>query len=318
MLMPPLNTFPAFLLFLVFLMPGAANSSGKTTQTSIIEKAISLGLAENNQWLYLNHYRIKPITGIQESYIDDPNFFISPEGKYSAKKELIASLQVFFNPESRNKKNEYYRCRYQARYDWLNNKLSLNIPFDIDNNCPQFQLWYEAINPGSITLIYPTSYINSPSSMFGHTLLRVDPPANQQHADLVSWAINFGANINNDTEQDIFYAYRGLAGGYPGQFVVMPYHKKVKEYSKIENRDIWEYKLNLSQSETQFMVLHLWEINSSNFDYYYLDENCSFRLLELLDVARPNLHLSRSFPGSAIPNDTVRSIVESNLVESKK
>lgn len=313
---PPFVLLVFFLLHLVF--PAAANSSAEIQYEAIIYTAKKLGLANNDQWLYLNHYRNKPITGTQESYIDDPGFFISPKGKHSAEKELTATIQAFLKPESKNAKGEYYRCRYPARYQWLNQKLSLNIPFDSESLCAQFNQWYAAINPGSVTLIYPTSYINSPSSMFGHTLLRIDPPADQQQADLVSWAINFGADVGPNSEQDLFYAYRGLAGGYPGQFVVMPYHKKVKEYSQIENRDIWEYKLNLSPEETRFMVLHLWEINSSNFDYYYLDENCSFRLMELLDVARPGLHLSRAFPVFAIPNDTVRIVVENNLVESKK
>ena len=300
------------------VFPAAANSSAEIQQEPVINTAKKLGLANKDQWLYLIHYRDKPVTGSQESYVDDPGFFISANGKHSAEKELTATIRAFLKPESKTPKGEYYRCRYPARYQWLNQQLNLNIPFDSENLCIKFNQWYSAINPGSVTLIYPTSYINSPSSMFGHTLLRIDPPADQQQADLVSWAINFGADVGPNSEQDLFYAYRGLAGGYPGQFVVMPYHKKVKEYSKIENRDIWEYKLNLSPEETQFMMLHLWEVNNSNFDYYYLDENCSFRLMELLDVARPGLHLSRAFPVFAIPNDTVRIVVENNLVESKK
>ncbi|MBL4608143.1 MAG: DUF4105 domain-containing protein, partial [Pseudomonadales bacterium] len=314
----PLPCFSLFVLLLPLVFLCAASASDLQLQESTLNTARKLNLSNQDQWLYLNHYRNKPTTGKQESYIDDPEFFISPEGKYSSDKELSATINVFLNPESKNPKGEYYRCRYQARYQWLKQKLNLDIPFDIETRCALFNQWYSAINPGSVTLIYPTSYINSPSSMFGHTLLRIDPPSSQQQADLISWAINFGADVGANSEQDLFYAYKGLAGGYPGQFVIMPYHKKVKEYSKIENRDIWEYRLNLSQKETEFMVLHLWEINNSNFDYYYLDENCSFRLMELLDVARPSLHVSRAFPIIAIPNDTVRIVVESKLVKSKK
>ena len=32
-----------------------------------------------------------------------------------------------------------------------------------------------------------------------------------------------------------------------------------------------------------------------NFDYYYFDENCSYRLLELLEVARPGTELTDEF-----------------------
>ena len=292
--------------------------STSTRLNTVIEKAQALSLAQQDEWLYLNHYRIKPLNGKIESYIDDPDFFLAERGKFSPEDELKVTLELFLSPMTKNDKGEFYRCRYQARYEWLDTQLNLGIPFEISQHCRDFSQWYSALNPGGLTLIYPSSYINSPSSMFGHTLLRIDPPAAQNRADLISYAINFGANLGEDSGQDLFFAYRGLAGGYPGQFVVMPYHKKVKEYSKMENRDIWEYKLNLTTEETRRFVLHLWEVNKSNFDYYYIDENCSFRLLEMLDVARPGTHLSRAFPVTAIPNETVRIIADKGLVASTK
>ncbi|HBT56962.1 MAG TPA: hypothetical protein DEA92_07500, partial [Pseudomonas sp.] len=50
------------------------------------------------------------------------------------------------------------------------------------------------------------------------------------------------------------------------------------------------------------------------FDYYFFDENCSFRLLELLEVARPSLRLTDQFPLTAIPADTVRAVREAGLI----
>ena len=326
--MQPQHSFVyRYSLFLIFLLLALFASStyaatptdqSKLRLSEVIKKAKILSLAKQDQWLYLNHYRVKPFNGKIESYIDDPDFFIASDGKFSPESELKTTLEIFHTPMAKNSKGDFYRCRYQARYEWLDAQLNLNIPFNISQYCNDFSQWYKALNPGGLTLIYPGSYINSPSSMFGHTLLRIDPPSTQESADLISYAINFGANLGDDTEQDLFFAYRGLAGGYPGQFVVMPYHKKVKEYSKMENRDIWEYKLNLTTEETRRFVLHLWEVSNSNFDYYYIDENCSFRLLEMLDVARQGMHLSRAFPVTAIPNDTVRIIVEKGLVASTK
>ena len=37
------------------------------------------------------------------------------------------------------------------------------------------------------------------------------------------------------------------------------------------------------------MLKHLWELQGIAFDYYYFDENCSWQLLGLLEVARPSL-----------------------------
>jgi hypothetical protein len=37
-----------------------------------------------------------------------------------------------------------------------------------------------------------------------------------------------------------------------GEYSLMPYYRKVKEYGDFESRDLWEYELNLSPEETRF------------------------------------------------------------------
>jgi hypothetical protein len=63
------------------------------------------------------------------------------------------------------------------------------------------------------------------------------------------------------------------------------------------------------------MVEHVWELKQIQFDYFFFDENCSYRLLELLQVARPSLRLTEQFPLTAIPTDTVKAVKEAGLVE---
>ena len=90
-------------------------------------------------------------------------------------------------------------------------------------------------------------------------------------------------------QRGVNYAFKGLFGGYQGRFSIAPYYVAVKTYGDIENRDIWEYGLNLTQEETSQMLRHVWEMRSAWFDYYFLDENCSYHLLSLLETARPGL-----------------------------
>ncbi len=63
------------------------------------------------------------------------------------------------------------------------------------------------------------------------------------------------------------------------------------------------------------MVEHVWELKQIQFDYFFFDENCSYRLLELLQVARPGLRLTEQFPLTAIPTDTVKAVKDAGLVE---
>ncbi|MFA7822111.1 Lnb N-terminal periplasmic domain-containing protein [Aeromonas dhakensis] len=182
-------------------------------------------------------------------------------------------------------------------------------------DCAEYRRWLADINPHSTVLVFPAAYLNSPSSMFGHTLLRIDQADVDSHnTALLSYALNFGAFIEGD-DNSILYAWRGLMGGYPGLFALVPYRDKLSEYNRLENRDLWEYRLNLTPEETTRMVEHVWELKQIRFDYFFFDENCSYRLLELLEIARPGIELTEHFPLTAIPTDTVRAVKDAGLIE---
>jgi hypothetical protein len=154
--------------------------------------------------------------------------------------------------------------------------------------------------------------MGNPSSMFGHTLLRIDPDKHQD-LNLVSYAVNYAATV---TEQSSWsFAWKGLTGQYPGEYSILPYYRKVKEYGDFESRDLWEYELNLSPQETQFIVQHLWEMQNVSFPYYFISDNCAYRLLGLIDLVRPEANLQAEFKRVAIPVETLKSIQAKGLVK---
>jgi hypothetical protein len=85
---------------------------------------------------------------------------------------------------------------------------------------------------------------------------------------------------------------------------------KVREYGDLENRDLWEYQLDFSAEEVERVLQHAWELLPVYFDYYFFDENCSYHLLGLLQVARPELELTAPFRFWALPIDSVRVLTE--------
>src|SRR5690606_31123195 len=135
---------------------------------------------------------------------------------------------------------------------WLREQLALtDLPAV---TCAEYAAWYADIDPHSTVLVFPDAYLNSPSSMFGHTLLRIDSPDMQDNGTaLLSYALNFGAMVEQ-MDNSMLYAWKGLAGGYPGQFSLLPYRDKISEYSSLENRDLWEYRLDLTPEETGRLV----------------------------------------------------------------
>ncbi len=265
-------------------------------------------LYQDPAWLNLGHYHPDRFGSGYTSQADDPDFFLSPEGKHSPRDELEATLAAIKAPGSGD---QHARCRFPARAEFLQDRLNLALP---DLDCPAYEEWTSTLNTETVTLVFAASYLNSPSSMFGHTFLRLDPPQEDDSTNLllastISYAADAAAH-----DSEISFAYKGIFGGYPGITTIQPYYEKIRLYTDIEHRDLWEYRLNLNATEVDRLLAHAWEIRDRNFDYYFFDENCAYRLLALIDVARPGTNLLGKVTTHAIPSDTVRWVVDKDLV----
>ncbi len=298
--------------FLGGLAASLALTTAVFADTSDVDPKQLSELAASSEWLALGHYHSNRFTSGHTSQADDPSFFLSERGKTDPKAELRATVQALTQPVTGDH-NSHPRCEFPARDRWLQSRLDLEVP-EVD--CSEFEAWKSELNTESVTLVFAASYLNSPSSMFGHTFLRLDPPKNDGETNLLlANTISYAADAA-ERDSEILFAYRGIFGGYPGITSVRPYYEMVRLYSDIENRDLWEYHLNLTTAEVEQMLAHAWEIRDRNFDYYFFDENCSYRLLALIDVARPGTDLLDEVSTHAIPTDTVRWVMKHDLVES--
>jgi len=305
--MPALN-LASFLIVLALLLPMAPVHAADDAWS----QAQALELWQRDEWRKLVHYKPGSWPGRWKSQSDDPRFFLSADGASDPRAELRATLEAFAAPAGEG--NQHAQCRFVARLAWLRRELALGALPQPD--CAEYREFRGLVQATRAVLVFPSYYLNSPSSMFGHTLLRLDSGVADGGAEYLSFAANFGALVNPD-DNGLFYAFRGLTGGYRGQFSVDQYYKKIREYNHDENRDIWEYPLNLSEEETGRLIEHLWELRHINFAYYFFDENCSYRILELLEVARPGLDLTGDFTVTAIPIDTVRAVQHAGLIDGK-
>ena len=306
-------TFLSLCLVLFTSFTHASSTSGSVQSLSeFLHKAESMKLWQQKHWHALMHYHpVNFASGGYRSYVDDDAFFYSDKGDVNAKEELLATIKAMFSREDTG--NEHAQCRFVSRIAWIVEQLGASKKDLPKVACVDYEQWRDQVNAHSVSLVFPASALNSPSSMFGHTLLRFDPEDVKQGTDWLSYALNFGANIDGG-DNSIFFAYRGIAGGYPGVYNMMRYFEKIKEYNRMENRDMWEYQLDFTPEEVNIMLQHVWELKDINFDYYFIDENCAFRLLELMELVRPELTLTSQFELSAIPNNTVRAVVESGIV----
>ncbi len=251
-------------------------------------------LSKKRYWKQLLHFRDG------KSEIDSSSFFLSPKGKTDAKAELEATINAIYH-------DKRVFCQFPARVKWLYE----NIPeLTGYQECKALENLIDSYQASKALLIFPTAHINSPASMFGHTFLRLD---DKKGLALTANAINYAAKTTETN--GLVFAYQGLFGGYEGRYSVLPYYKKIKEYNNLERRDIWEYTLNLNSEELRRLLTHLYELREVYADYFFFTENCSYNLLWLLEVARPNRQLVEQFTIKAIPIDTIRAVKEAGFIE---
>ena len=243
-----------------------------------------------------------------QSLIDDPAFFLSPHGPTNPTAELTATIEAF-SQKPNTLGDDSPQCRFLGRYRWLQRNAPEVAKKFVSQDCTAWEKLIARVRPHSVTLVFPDGYLNSPASMFGHTLLRIDQTDPQP---LRSFAVNYAAQTNE--ENGITYAFNGLTGRYKGYYSLMPYPEKLQEYQFGEQRDIWEYQIKLNPLESEVMLEHIWDLQGIYANYYFLDRNCSYQLLALIEVARPDLDLLNGWGPSVMPIDTIRRLENASLV----
>ncbi|WP_228156394.1 Lnb N-terminal periplasmic domain-containing protein [Arcobacter caeni] len=281
---------------LTFLFSTLCFSS--STTDSFIEQT---KLYENPYWSKLLHYT----NG--KSEIDSDNFFISKDGKTDLKKELFETINSLENAQNN------VLCRFPLRVKWLKENIPSLEKDIVTYPCTELDEYISSVDAKYVTMVFPTAHINSPASMYGHTFLRV---SSNEDTPLISNAINFAAKTD-DTNGFIF-AYKGLFGEYEGRYSILPYYEKIKEYNNLEQRDIWEYDLDLTQEQIDRLVLHAFELKDSYSDYFFFKENCSYNILWLLEVARNDLDLVSYFTFKTVPLDSIKILKSYNLIKDSK
>ena len=299
---------PALFLSLFFLFPASSfpiAPEAELKRLELIKLVSEKELWKEPDWTRLLYYE-KNIFGRFRGTSVKGEFYLSKWGKINPKLELEAVVNGFF---FEGPADDGPQCRFPQRTSWLRENLSLGpsefpVPF-----CPSFEEWRKIFDVESVSLLFAAGYLNNPSTLYGHTFLRLHTKGSAG-ADLLDYTVNYAANAGDDG--GIFFALKGLVGAYPGQFSTMPYYLKIQEYHNLENRDLWEFPLNLKRVEIDRLMRHAWELGKAAFPYRFFTRNCSWQLLPLLDISKPELDLSSKFHFQVIPSDTAKAIISAS------
>ncbi|MGL1901202.1 MAG: DUF4105 domain-containing protein [Fibrobacterales bacterium] len=310
-----LRVLIAFCIVPLYSSPMGYNE-GIDPVNSYLNRAHELDLSNHPDWHKLIHYSMNGSEYTSE--IDDPAFFLSAKGKKSPEDELNATLLAFFAPHSRDsisteKGNVHPLVQYPARYRFLNTNLGFDIRHLPDVDAAPFKKWLKVLSPNALSLVFSSAYMNNPSSMVGHLFLKVtsdviDPGGGSP----MEYGIDFSADVG--TAPGIAYIYKGIFGYYKGQFHLYNYKTFIDRYLNMEQRDLWEYKLKLSNDQLIYLFEHLWEIAGSWKDYYFFTENCAYNILALLQVTQPQRNYTEHKNWVSTPIEAIQILLADSIV----
>jgi hypothetical protein len=300
----------ALLLLFLLSAPAAApaNAPDPAYLPELLAKARAENVAAELGWLRLGHWR-RGLFGLR-SEADGGTFFRAKGGKTDPAAELEATLAGFFDATPVADELDDAQCRFPARLRYLSDRLGIDAARLPPRACPKRDAFLARVAPQAATLVFSSYYLNNPTSAFGHTLLRLDKAGGARAGrsfELLDYGVDYAATV--DTGNALLYAVKGLTGLFKGEFKHYAYYYKIRQYADAESRDLWEYDLALTQPEVELLARHLWELGGTWFDYWYLDENCSYHVLGAIDAAAPRLDLISNVGRFVVlPSDTVHAL----------
>ncbi|MBK7005021.1 MAG: DUF4105 domain-containing protein [Burkholderiales bacterium] len=261
-------------------------------------------LATSPVWLNLLHYKRHPLTGQVRSLADDPAFFAAADGARNAQAELDATLARFFEDISETPTTQSAQCRYRARFVWLSAQLGFDERLP-RANCARFDTWRAAMNPQGLTLIYASAYLNSPASMYGHTMFRVDQAGQRPSTETLAYTLSYAADGDSNDGLGIGFSQRAHGPGPRPllQHTVLPAGARVQRPGKPRHLGIPARPVCAGDRHGACARL---ELGPVRFDYFFFDENCSYHILAA-GRGTPPLQLTDQFVWHTIPIDTVKA-----------
>ncbi len=245
-----------------------------------------------------------------QSSLDNPRFFLAPTGHQDAHAELIAMLEAMQAGDADA------LCRFVARVHYLQGELAkMGIDSGVSGDeCADFQAFAKSLNAKHLSLVFAEEHPNKIASAFAHVLMRAD---DDQRQDTQAMAINY--TVQSDSRDPIIRStLKSLVGGYPGVMEIMPFSKKAEDYLVKDERDLWQFELDLTSEEVAQIIRHIWEVKDMERPYFFTHDNCATEIVRLIDVVRPQASLRAHVGKIVIPSRIASILADQGFVRSQK
>ncbi|MBD3585665.1 DUF4105 domain-containing protein [Salinimonas sp. HHU 13199] len=282
----------SFLYCIVVIFPTASLAS-MPEKSQLIRQLDAGQAAESVVWQTLLQLKDKaPLNPNYRGYLSQP---------VSAEAELIATVDLIYSSAQR-------ACHYPARKQFIESFLNLPPGSLSPERCAEYEEFRRSVPTDEAYLVFAAENVTSASSMMGHIMLRFDG-RNDENIN-VQHGVTFFTELNSLNIPLLLYDT--LIKGKPGIFQVAPYAPFQQHYRQTEQRNVWEYTLDLNKSDKSLIAGMIWELGQFSPDYFFHTYNCATVTQLLLTLARPS-HLSE-MDVIVTPADVVRFALTQDLV----
>ena len=270
-------------------------------------------LSSDSTWLKLSRYQpdFGPGNGVTSDVVT-ASFFLAEGGRKDPEAEFAATVDALNQPFDPDFAGEHALCTYPARALYMNQVTGQDL-FDPFGSCADLSAFANDGTVDSVSVLFIGSYLSNPGSAFGHLLLRFhsDEPNSEEQEwtnNVLERAINYGAAASEEDPM-IPYIIKGLTGFYQSTYSSLEFFHHSDRYREKQLRDIWEYKLDLEQDEVDFLVANIWEMLNAKNRYYFLRQNCAYRIAESVELV-VDADLSPSGKMWIAPIDVFHALME--------
>lgn len=253
---------------------------GWSSADSATGTALSRRLDRDAYWLDLVHYK-RGILGLKSLVTSSTFFLDSAEGPRDPARELEATIRALHAPVSLEHPEKHAACNFPARRAWLIEQgvlVDSMLPRPV---CRSLDEWTQPGKYQSISIVFATGYLKNPASYFGHLFLKFNAFPIRSGQNLHNRTVGYGADVSAG-DNPVLYALKGLMGGYLALYSQDDFYAQNFHYGSNQLRDMWEYELEMDPGKVHRTSLRIWELFGEAFQYYFLNQNCAYFIVDPL------------------------------------
>lgn len=301
-----------FAMFLLCVLTGRAVADAD----SAVATALSRGLDRERYWLDLVQYR-RGLLGGHTSLVKSSTFFLdTAEGPRSPAKELEATIRALLAPVDSARPSKHAACDFPARRAWLIDERVLADDSLLPRPaCRSLDEWSRPGMYRSLSIVFATGYLKNPASYFGHLFLKFNSHPVRSGQNLMNRTVGYGADVSA-RDNPVLYALKGLLGGYVALYSQDDFYTQNFHYGSNQLRDLYEYELDLTPQEVERISLRIWELFGEKFQYYFLNQNCAYFIVDPLDKEL-GVGLIPGFLPYSLPKHAVEGVADIRMTRGR-